>query len=407
LIDNWQEGDDPYGKGQALFLRSLNYFNLVRLFGGVPLHTTMNASIEEMTSVKRSSLTETYDFILNDLRTIIDKNLLPVVWTTDNKGRATIWAAHTLLANVYLNLASPGTHYTGNKSEFWKKASEHALIVKDKSSHSLEADYKRLWQTAYEYTSREVIFDLGANGLNYNQGGVPGRFYRSYEPIDKAGFTGWGNNIPSWQLYNAFDNLDYRKETGFLTYFIAKDTVKNRTSNVSGLTKTFAPGDTVRYDFWIPNHIKRPHLRKFFYDPGPVFNYDANVDGINFKIYRFAEVLLMIAEAENEVNKAPTLKAYDAINLIRRRAYKQPLSVSGPFDAPPNLGYKEFQELVRSERRKELHQEAKRWFDLVRWDVYIEVMSKLGKNVQDYHRYFPIPQREMDKNPNIEQNMGY
>lgn len=400
ILDNWIDGHDSNVKGQALFLRSLNYFNLVRLFGGVPLITTMDVPVEYFFDIKRASIDEVYTLIFADLSTIIEDNLLPETWYEANLGRADLWAAHTLLSKAYLTAASEGTHYMGDKSGFWQEAASHAKIVMDQSGRRLEADYKTIWLRGNLYTNTEVIFALGANGINNADGGVPGRYYRSYEPIDPGFNEGWGNNIPQLGLYNSFNNSDYRKDVGFLTYFVARDTLERATG-------TFLPGDTVSYQHWIPSHIRRPHLRKFYYDPGPVNNYSANVDGVHFMILRFADVLLMFAEAENEVNGS-TNDAIEAINKIRRRAFKEDIYAVGSQDVPTGISQTDIRQLIRTERRKELHHEAQRWFDLVRWDIYVETMQAAGKtNVAEHHRYFPLPQVEIDKNPNLRQNDGY
>ena len=400
VMDNWIEGHDPYVKGQALFLRSLNYFNLVRLFGGIPLFTTMDAPIESFFNAERATLDQVYDQIITDLTAIVEENLLPENWTEANRGRADLWAAHTLLSKVYLTAASEGTLYMGDKSSFYEKAALHSKTVMDQSDRALEPDYKTIWLRGHLYTNSEVIFAIGANGIDVIQGGVPGRYYRNYEPLDPGFNEGWGNNIPRLDLYNSFEDDDYRKEVGFLTYFIAKDTLERNSS-------IFYPGDTVTYDYWIPTHIRRPHLRKFYYDPGPNHNYSSNVDGVHFMVLRYADVLLMYAEAQNEAT-GPTNEAIEAVNKVRRRAYKLDLNQSSPHDVAAGISQNEFRQLIRTERRKELHHEAQRWFDLVRWNIYVDRMSALGKeNIGEHHRYFPIPQVEIDKNPNLRQNDGY
>ena len=407
LLDAWQEGRAASAKGQAQFLRALNYFNLVRLFGGVPLLTTLKGiPFEELENLKRASLDAVYDQILLDLNDIVDNDLLPIVWESPDEGRATKWAAEMLLSKVYLTLASPGTRYTGDKAQFWAEAAAHAKNVIDGSPHALMEDYLDLWLIANEYNSPEIMFAIGANGISAAQGGVPGRYYRSYEPIDQGINDGWGNNIPDWSLFKAFDDDDYRKEVGFLTYFIAKDTL-TRKSNISSEEQFFVEGDSVPYDFWTPEIIKRPHLKKFYHDPKAIGNYEANEDGINFIVMRYAELLLIYAEAVNEVSGA-TPDAYEALNKVRRRAYRQPINAASGFDIAAGLDQNAFRKKVWEERRKELHQEAIRWFDLVRWDTFVDVMQAIGRdNVAEHHRYFPIPQIERDINPSLTQNPGY
>ncbi|MEX2403687.1 MAG: RagB/SusD family nutrient uptake outer membrane protein, partial [Balneolales bacterium] len=118
-------------------------------------------------------------------------------------------------------------------------------------------------------------------------------------------------------------------------------------------------------------------------------------------IYRYAEILLFIAEAENEANSGPTPEAYLAINEVRERAGIDPLS---------GLGQEQFREAVRKEREFELAFELKRFYDIKRWDIFMEVFTEYPNsqgNVQEHHVYYPIPQREIQLNPGLGPNEGY
>lgn len=419
LTDNVDQEENPTAIGQALFLRSLGYFNLVRFYGGVPLIISQPLTEEELEASltqPRNSINEIYDQIINDMENVVVNDLLPDRWPESESGRATIGAAKTLLAKIYLTLASPGTEYIGKKENEWlARASELLKEVRDAGLYQLEPNYMTLWDPAYDYSNKEAIFQTGNDGIL--DGGSPGRYTTNYNPIDRAGWEyGWGNNIPSGELFNSYDNNDTRTNA-FNTYFILKsdrletlttDDIKTdesgqkyleRTSVITNEVKAFFPGDTVSYEYWQTEgglrHIARPHLGKFmFYGE----NYDpfANVDDNSFIIFRYADVLLMLAEAEFELNGS-TSDAIDAINQIRRRAYG-----SNDFDISTVS-----RELIREERKKEFFQEAKRWFDIVRWDIFEEVLSAQGKNVKPSNRYFPIPQPEIDKNPALVQNPGY
>lgn len=426
LLDFTDPAVNPTAAGQALFLRSHSYFNLVRLFGGVPLMLKVPMTNAELTiaqTMKRNTINEVYDQIVMDLENVVSKDMLPTAWSGSEKGRATRWAAKTLLAHVYLTMAGPGTKYEGKKENLWlNRALELLKDVKLNSGLSLEANYNDLWLVAKEYTNTETVFAIGCNGKDLSFGGIPGRYTTSYNPIDRVGWEfGWGNNVPSLKNFNSFDQNDTRKKS-FNTYFILSADRLNalttsdirtdasgkkylaRVSSITSIIKSFYPGDTVRYEYWQTNTgnriIARPHLGKFSeragnYDPFP------NVDDHNYQIYRFADVLLMLAEVENELN-GPTTIAYDAINEVRKRAYNS----QGSYQLS-GLNKDSFKAAVVAERKKEFFQEAKRWFDLLRWDTYMEVMTADGKNVREYNRYFPIPQTERDKNTNLSQNPGY
>ncbi len=403
--------DNPTALGQALFLRALNYFNLVRMYGGVPLLLTEQTPVEELARIARASEAEVYAQVVDDLKRVTDGGLLPASWPESEKGRATKWAAHTLLAKVYLTLASPGTPAGTDKTALWNSALTQARIVRDGGAFSLEPDVTTLWTPERQYASTEPIFQLGTNGADVFVGGIPGRYTTSTNPIDRDGWTfGWGNNVPELALFNLFDDRDQRKAAGFTTYFIASDTLQRerftrqgRTNSYSatGDRRTFFPGDTVPYQFWSVPRIQRPHLGKYR-RYGSLSTPGSNVDDNNYFVFRYAEVLLMIAEAANEVNGADA-EAYASINAIRRRAYRG----STAFDLAGGLSREGFRKALQEERYKELHHEAKRWWDLVRWDTYRERMAEFGKAVPEFRRLYPIPQSQLDQNPNLTQNPGY
>lgn len=403
--------DNPTAIGQALYLRALNYFNLARMYGGVPLFLSQDVPIETFRTAARNSLDEVYDQILLDLNRVINDELLPRSWPERETGRATEWAARALLAKVYLTLASPGTDYQGSKSGFWEQSLEQSRFIRDEGPFELEAEVNRLWNPAFEYTNSEVIFDLGANGIDQFLGGIPGRYTTSTNPIDRAGWEfGWGNNVPTRQLYDAFDPADQRREAGFVTSFIAGEELTRErfervgqtdNYNSTGDIRVFAPGDTVPFAFWQEPRIQRPHLGKYrFY--GANSTPGSNVDDNNYIVFRYAEVLLMLAEAANEVN-GPDGEAYEAVNTVLRRAYRG----STEFDLPTGLNRESFRTRLQNERWKELHHEGKRWWDLTRWGIYQSRMAQFGKSVQAFQKVYPLPQAEIDRNSNLAQNPGY
>ncbi len=417
--------NNSIGAGQAMFLRAHSYFNLVRVYGGVPLVTKVpitNEDFEKSAVQTRNSINEVYDFIVAELEEVVTNNMLPIKWDGNEKGRATQWAAKTLLAKVYLTSAGPGTEYIVKKNSEWLARSQELLLdIKNNGGFALD-EYMTLWQIKYEYSNREVIFDIGNNGIDIALNGSPGRYTTNYMPIDRAGFNpGWGNNIPSLELYNTIDNQDTRKKAYVSSFILKQDLLDayagtekhfdannvpyiERTSVLTDETKRFYVDNQVDFEYWEfqgSKRIARPHLGKFADRSGTVDPF-ANLDDHNFKVFRYAEVLLMLAEVNNEINNGPTDVAYEAINEVRRRAYE-----STAFDIPAGLNYTEFKAAMMLERRKEFFQEAKRWWDLVRWDNFMEVMTANGRNPQLHNRYFPIPQNVLDKNSNIAQNPGY
>jgi hypothetical protein len=131
-----------------------------------------------------------------------------------------------------------------------------------------------------------------------------------------------------------------------------------------------------------------------------------STDPRNIKAIRFAEVLLSFAEAENEINQGPTSDAIDAVNRIRLRAGLQELQPGITAD------YESFKNAVREERKWELAFEGIRWHDLKRWGILKETIeaSRIpwgGCVVEERHKYLPIPQAQIDLNPNLLPNNGY
>jgi hypothetical protein len=133
---------------------------------------------------------------------------------------------------------------------------------------------------------------------------------------------------------------------------------------------------------------------------------------MNNAYIRYAEIFLILAEAENELN-GPTSAAYDALNRIRRRAYRQSPDTPSAYDYA-GLGKESFREKLQAERWIEFVLEGQRWFDLVRWRKLIQTIKAetaatdaKHQNVAAKHYLYPIPQKQLDLNPNLKQNWGY
>ena len=343
-------------EGQALFLRALNYFNLVRLYGAVPLVTNANLDLKSVSDKGRDPVEDVYAQIEQDLEMAQDK--LPLRWDNAGVGRATQGAAKTLFAKVLLT------------QKRWAEAAAKAKEVIDLNEYMLIPDYADLWLVANQ-NGPEHIFSIQSKALV----GVPGRLTLQLMPISAGGN---GNVLPEVDLFNTFSDEDYRKEVSFVTEFVDED------------------GNVIPYPEW---SVPQPHIGKY-QDPGEPNNLSGGDTNTNWPVFRYAEVLLIYAEALNEANGGPTQEAYAAINQVRSRARLA--------DVPPGLGQESFRETVLSERRFELCFEGKRWFDLVRWDIMVEALSDSRPNVREYHQLFPIPLSEVDVSREaLEQNPGY
>jgi hypothetical protein len=344
---------------EAKFLRALNYFNLVRWFGDVPivLHETTSLKAEEL-SIEKSPEEQVYQQIIQDLK---DAEALPTAneYSANDAGRATSGAAKSLLAKVYLTRKN------------WQLAAEKSKEVIESNTYGLFTDFADVFNVATK-NGKEHIFSVQFKGNANFQGNslasrsaaneVPGINGDYADALHKAG-----------GLYGSYSADDKRKAVTFVSAMV---------SPTDGKTYTFDP-----------------HFHKY-YDPSVVGNQGQSSK--NFPIIRYAEVLLIFAEATNELNNAPTTQAYWAIDEVRKRA-----GIARLQDVAPNLSADQFRDSVFQERRKEFVYEHQRWFDLVRRgaDYYVSTLKAAGKTLAaPKHLHFPTPQRELNLNPKLKQH---
>ena len=352
---------------EAKFLRAYYYFELVKFFGDVPLIIDKRIGAEEVTTIPRSPKEEVYAQIETDLiEAAAVLNAIPT-----QKGRATSGAAKSLLGKVYL---------------YQNKYSEAASIfdeVINSGQYALIADYNDLFTVANEGNS-ETVFDIEYSGL---EGGSYGCFI-CLEGNATPGFHGIrqyngpvygdGNsyNLPTADLYNYFDPADPRRDATVLDIdaFIAAQPNADEISYAVG-----AGGHTGYYN---NKYIKR-------LDELGLPDNDLT-SPVNYRVIRYADVLLMAAEAHYQNGNAGTAQLY--LNQVRARVGMANITISSVED-------------IWKERRLELSCEGHRFFDLVRTGQAASVISgfQTGK-----HELFPIPQVEIDlAGGNWSQNPGY
>lgn len=342
---------------EAKFLRALNYFNLVRWFKEVPLVLHETTSLDASTTyVKQATEDETYAQIIQDLK---DAEALPESYDDANVGRVTSGAAKSLLSKVYL------TH------KDWKLAAEKSKEVIASGRYDLFEDFADVFALATE-NGKEHIFSIQFKGnANYISNNLAGRS----APNEIPGINGDYADALHLEggLYESYDANDKRLPVTFVT-------------------EMTSPTDGKLYQLAIP------HFHKY-YDETVIGNQGQSSKDVPY--IRFAEVLLIYAEALNEAEGKPSAEAYTAIDRVRERA-----GITLLKNANPNLSQDEFREYVFEERRKELVYEFQRWFDLARRgsDYYVQKLKASGKtSALPKHIHFPIPQRELDLNPNLHQ----
>jgi hypothetical protein len=369
-------------KAEARFLRALYYHNLVEYYGGVPLILDPpNNNIQGQ--LPRNTKAEILTVINNDLDAAAAE--LPVAYSSTNQGRATKGAALALKARSAL--------YNGN----WSEALLAAQSVIDLNEYSLFPDYRGLFLLENERNS-EVIFDVEfqfpevTNNYHelFQQGNVLKDLVDAYLMTD-------GQPITSSSLYdpeNPFANRDPRLSQTLITIG----------SNFNGNLVT---GDELFAD--LTGYAYKKYT--YFLDDEVRSAPQPNQSEINPILIRYAEVLLTVAEAENELN-GPTARAYEAINQIRKRA-----SVDMP-NVMPGLSQEEFREVVRLERRIEFAGEGLYYQDIIRWRTAEVVMNANGLdqngNVIERRSFdpsrdylWPLPDRDILLNTNLDQNPGY
>ena len=344
--------------GEAKFMRALVYFNLVQAFGDIPLVVTTSNDVINV-QLPRDPAEKVYQQIITDLQDA--EKVLPARYTAAGEvGRATVGAAKSILAKVYLTRKD------------WANAAAKAKEVIDSKTYSLFADYRDVFLPEKE-NGVEHIFSIQYSCLLPQYGSsmaVNFAIYFSY-PINLTG--GSYQVVPAHA--NSYLKGDYRKDVTIIT------------------EKKIANGTVVA-------SRTGPHMDKYW-DP---LACGASSARNNFLVIRYADVLLMYAEALNEAG-GPTAEAYNAINQVRARARKG--NEASDLKDLKDLTQSQFRDTVLQERSWELCFEGHRRWDLLRTGRYIAQLNKIGINAEPKHLLYPIPINEMDVNPALTQNPGY
>lgn len=336
---------------EAKFLRGFYYFTLVRLFGDIPLTTTPTADLKNL-QIARTSINSVYKQIILDLQEAADA--LPKKYSGDDVGRATKGAATSFLASVYLT------------TKQWSLAVQRAkdvISMEAEGVYGLWDKYSDVFDMANK-NGKETIFDAQALGGGFGMGSYMQGYMRA--TFDRRGY---GDDPPTKDIYNAYSSKDLRRDINLKLY-----------------DKATAPA-SVQFPCYVNKYQD--------------LTATANSEGSNnFPIFRYAEVLLIYAEALNEEGAGNT-DAFKAENRIRKRA--------GLDDLPEGLSQADFRDSILKERRLELAFEGHRRYDLLRTGRLISAMKKQNSiiKIQSFQTLFPIPQDERDANPLLSQNDGY
>jgi hypothetical protein len=355
--------------GEAIYLRSFGYYHLSNLWGDVPYYDE-EIPIADAASLGRMPVNEVRNNLVRDLKRIETDNLLPDSYTGSDLGRPTVWAAKTLLAKIYL------------WQQDWTNARTECLSIINESPHGLLPGFGDVFDVNNPF-NEEVIWaidfqkDVPGNAQDRTDGFNPRLRDEPKDPADRGPlsqalaarneeFNGYGLTVPILSFIDEFPENDLRRPYNVLSHYL-------------GFELTFQ------------------YLTKF-----------TNFDFVNSPrgnhgeatlIFRLADVYLMLAEAENELNGPGD--AYQYINAIRERAYEPDQPYAG-------MNQSELRTAIQVERRWELAGEGHRRYDLIRWGILLETVKNAeyrtydpGSNIQPHHIRLPIPEEEIILNPNL------
>lgn len=414
-MEAYGEGDVELRKfeGEACFLRALLYFDLVRYWGDVPFKTEYsNSALSGI--LPRTDRMEIYEQIVSDLE--IAKNQ---IGESISPERASESAARALLMRVRLHQAGFSLKMDGKLTEpatelktvYLNSVVEEFANIEKSDFHKLNDDYQELWENYSRgiLEPRESIFEIAffsPDGSNEDSG-VWGTYIGPQTDINSSysRANAFFNINPVW--YHYFDSTDARRDVSIATYQVDKDDMRVPLANENQWT----PGKWRRE--WMGTNPKNPN----------------NTD-VNFVYIRYSDVLLMAAEAYNELGQSD--KALNLINLIRERARVEQIdNTLSNYEKLYNTGDMsthtfipdgdlkgKIRRIIYWERGFEFCYEGLRKFDLIRWGILNDVLKSIPSGggyiasetfITGKHELLPVPLREMDLNPELNgrNNPGY
>ena len=357
--------------GEAYFVRGLSYFYLVRLFGDVPLILTPEDA--EKKDMQRVSVADIYDkAIVPDMERAV--KWLPATSRTNDASTPSKWAAEAALGDIYMTMAG----WPLNKGkEYYAKAESVLGDAIQNSGLKLSTHYADLWKEANKTTEKEFLFGI----MHSNANKKASNYGKSYYPSDFAPNAGWSDYYASEKFYLAYPN-DERKAHNFMTEWNTKKGVVNYKNSAD----------------------KLPAISKYYdYNDG-LPGKSAQSNGITC-IYRYADILLMYAEASVRATNSVSAKATNALQEVQKRAQGYADDATVTTTTNPS----EFLDAVFDENGWEFFAEMRRWFDLVRLEKLKDVKPTEWANSlfkANNHYYFPVPYTQIELT-NWANNAGY
>lgn len=382
-LDVAPEQIDPI-TGQAHFFRAYTYYHLVRLFGAIPYLDAPVTSVDEAKQLSKTPENEVYTNIIADL----EQAKLTLPDTQSSSALPTKATAAGFLASVYLTLG-----------DFQNAYNEAKFIIDNEATFNLglAADFKDLFDFSAQSSTNEFLLTLDYNGFS---DGDDGQDYtpaltgiRANERGNIGG--GWSVAVPTIEVFNTWDGRDYRKA------------VSMDTTGIFG-------GEELRFDRFPEfdsRNIASAYIAKYTRAIGPTNVGNGRASSLNYGLMRYAEVLLIAAEALNEISPGSG-EAAGYVNRVRARA-RSGNGSDFPADVAGGMSQMDFRDMVLEERKWELAFEFQRWYDIKRRQLGPQVFGPDGLEPQpnfdasrDY--LFPLPFDELDRNPNLApNNPGY
>lgn len=398
-------------RGETLFLRGYFYFLLVNHFGNIPLTLTPTTSIDSL-KIPQVPADSVYAVITSDMETAF-----PLVESIDKfeyGGRVSKSAVAGVLARVYLHWAGYPLKNVSKYADA-KKWAEVVMTPKAVNyTHKLNPSYENVFinYSADEYDINESIWEVEFSGNRSDfprQAGCVGNYNGIYCPSGNDIGYATANIRANGNLFKMYEDsvldgghyTDSRRDWAIAPFNYDDNGNKvYRTDNTTLIWGRYCGKYRREYEKVTPKTSWTP---------------------INFPLLRYSDVLLMFAEAENQLN-GPTQKALDAVNLVRTRAHASPLVGSNiPNDK------NDFLLFIQNERARELCFESLRREDLIRWNTYIVNMKAMVttyenetsvdestrrvvtnlRNISDRHLLWPIPTKELMLNNKLKQNTGW
>ncbi|WP_166963811.1 RagB/SusD family nutrient uptake outer membrane protein [Yeosuana marina] len=375
---------------QAYFVRAYTYFHLVRLFGGIPYLDAPVDNIDEANKISKTPEAEVYAKIIADLE--FAKQWLPD--TQPTRALPSKASAAGYLASVYLTM--------GNFQKAYDEA-KYVITNEGKFDLALVADFQDLFDATKQQGQKESLFSIDFNGFS---DGDTGRDYqaaltgiRANERTDGRSDIGegWSVAVPTIEVYNTWDGRDYRKR-------VSLDTI----GVFGGVVQPFSYFPTAS-----PLNKATAYIAKYDRFIGITSQGNGRGSETNYSQMRYAEVLLIAAEALNEITPGTT-EADGYVNRVRARARNRAgVMTNFPADVASGMSQDDFRTMVLEERKWELAFEFKRWYDIKRRQLGPQVFGPSGLENQpnfdpsrDY--LLPLPSDELQRNPNLmPNNSGY